>query len=166
MISKFKNFINEEVKIEKMDEKTLDSLKVNLMFRLGEYRTYILSNIEYNLTTNKIEYKNNTVIKNTNNPGEIYWYNNMPEDINYLFPTIIRADGEILEMEKIRGINYSYLYTNCVLREEEIDILIEKLKNESPKKVETAKNKILKENKNFNDKLTLISSNLSTAKFN
>jgi polyphosphate kinase 2 len=58
MISKFKNFINEEVKIEKMDEKTLDSLKVNLMFRLGEYRTYILSNIEYNLTTNKIEYKN------------------------------------------------------------------------------------------------------------
>jgi polyphosphate kinase 2 len=28
------------------------------MFRLGEYRTYILSNIEYNLTTNKIEYKN------------------------------------------------------------------------------------------------------------
>jgi len=58
MISKFKNFINEEFKIEKMDEKTLDSLKLNLMFRLGEYRTYILSNIEYNLTTNKIEYKN------------------------------------------------------------------------------------------------------------
>ncbi len=44
--------------------------------------------------------------------------------------------------------------------------MIEKLKNESPKKVETVKNKILKENKNFNDKLTLISSNLSTAKFN
>jgi hypothetical protein len=44
--------------------------------------------------------------------------------------------------------------------------LIEKLKSESPKKVETVKNKILKENKNFNDKLTLISSNLSTAKFN
>ena len=58
MISKFKNFINEEVKIEKMDDKTIDSLKRNLMFRLGEYRTYILSNIEYNLTTNKIEYKN------------------------------------------------------------------------------------------------------------
>jgi polyphosphate kinase 2 len=55
---KFKNFINEEVKIEKMDDKTIDSLKRNLMFRLGEYRTYILSNIEYNLTTNKIEYKN------------------------------------------------------------------------------------------------------------
>jgi polyphosphate kinase 2 len=58
MINKFRNFINEEVKIEKMDDKTIDSLKRNLMFRLGEYRTYILSNIEYNLTTNKIEYKN------------------------------------------------------------------------------------------------------------
>ena len=57
MIRKFKNFINEEVKIEKMDDKTIDSLKRNLMFRLGEYRTYILSNIEYNLLTNKIEYK-------------------------------------------------------------------------------------------------------------
>jgi len=58
MISKFKNFINEEVKIEKMDDSTIDSLKRNLVFRLGEYRTYILSNIEYNLTTNKVEYKN------------------------------------------------------------------------------------------------------------
>lgn len=58
MIIKFKNFINEEVKIEKMDDKTIDSLKRNLMFRLGEYRTYILSNIEYNLLINKIEYKN------------------------------------------------------------------------------------------------------------
>jgi polyphosphate kinase 2 len=58
MINKFKNFINEEAKIEKMDNNTIDSLKRNLMFRLGEYRTYILSNIEYNLTTNKVEYKN------------------------------------------------------------------------------------------------------------
>ena len=57
MIS-FKKFINEEVKIEKMDDTTIDSLKRNLMFRLGEYRTYILSNIEYNLSTNKVEYKN------------------------------------------------------------------------------------------------------------
>ena len=55
MITNFKNFIKEE---EKMDDATVDSLKKNLMFRLGEYRTYILSNIEYNLLTNKIEYKN------------------------------------------------------------------------------------------------------------
>jgi len=55
---KFSQFINEELKMDKMDEKSLLKLKENLLHRLGEYRTYILSNIEYNLKTNKIEYKN------------------------------------------------------------------------------------------------------------
>jgi len=57
MLFRFNKFINEEIRIEKMDEPTLISLKKNLMFRLGEYRTYILANIEYNFTTNKVEYK-------------------------------------------------------------------------------------------------------------
>ena len=57
MLFRFNKFINEELRIEKMDEPTLNSLKKNLMFRLGEYRTYILANIEYNFTTNKVEYK-------------------------------------------------------------------------------------------------------------
>jgi len=58
MIKNFKVFVNEELRIEKMDLKTLDALKINLLTRLNEYRTYILANIEYNLLTNKIEYKN------------------------------------------------------------------------------------------------------------
>lgn len=58
MIVNFTKFINEEIKIEQMDDKTLDSVKKNLMFRLGEYRTYILDNIVYNMRTNKIEFKN------------------------------------------------------------------------------------------------------------
>ncbi len=58
MIKNFINFLNEELRIEKMDLKTLDALKINLLTRLNEYRTYILANIEYNLSTNKIEYKN------------------------------------------------------------------------------------------------------------
>ena len=56
MIFNFKNFINEELKISNMDSNTLEQTKKNLMFRLNEYRTYILSNIHYNLKTNKIEY--------------------------------------------------------------------------------------------------------------
>lgn len=55
---KFFQFINEELRIDKMDEKTLIQLKNNLLDRLGEYRNYILTNIEYNIKTNKIEYKN------------------------------------------------------------------------------------------------------------
>lgn len=56
MVNNFNKFINEELRIEKMDEKSLETFKKNLMFRLGEYRTFILSNIEYNTTTNKVEY--------------------------------------------------------------------------------------------------------------
>jgi polyphosphate kinase 2 len=49
--------IFEEIWIEDMDEKSLETLKQNLIFRLGEYRIYILSNIIYNFETNKVEYR-------------------------------------------------------------------------------------------------------------
>ena len=49
--------IVEEICIEDMDEKSLKTLKQNIIFRLGEYRTYILSNIIYNFETNKVEYR-------------------------------------------------------------------------------------------------------------
>lgn len=49
--------IVEEIWIEDMDEKSLKTLKQNIIFRLGEYRTYILSNIIYDFETNKVEYR-------------------------------------------------------------------------------------------------------------
>ena len=49
--------IVEEIWIEDMDEKSLKTLKQNLIFRIGEYRNYILSNIIYNFETNKVEYR-------------------------------------------------------------------------------------------------------------
>lgn len=55
---KYLKSIKEELRISDTDEKTLESLKSNLLFRLGEYRESILNNIEYNLRTNKVEYKN------------------------------------------------------------------------------------------------------------
>ena len=57
MIFNFNKFINEEVKIDKMDDATLEDMKNQLMYRLSEYRVYILANINYNMLTNKIEYK-------------------------------------------------------------------------------------------------------------
>lgn len=62
MIKNFNFFVNEELRIEKMDLKTLETFKINLLTRLNEYRTYILANIEYNLLTNKIEYKDFDII--------------------------------------------------------------------------------------------------------
>jgi polyphosphate kinase 2 len=40
-----------------MDDATLEDMKNQLMYRLSEYRVYILANINYNMLTNKIEYK-------------------------------------------------------------------------------------------------------------
>lgn len=57
MLKKFNNFISEELWIEDMDKDSVETLKKNLLFRLDEYRVYILSNINYNFTTNKVEYK-------------------------------------------------------------------------------------------------------------
>lgn len=57
MIVNFTKF-NEEISISTLDEKTLKAIVDNFKFRLNEYRTYILANIEYNLKTNKVEYKN------------------------------------------------------------------------------------------------------------
>lgn len=49
--------IFEEVLIEDMDQKSLETLKINLLFRFSEYKNYILANIIYNFTTNKVEYR-------------------------------------------------------------------------------------------------------------
>lgn len=100
MIIKFRNFINEEVKIEKMDDKTIDSLKRNLMFRLGEYRTYILSNIEYNLLTNKIEYKEferieiKVILRELSNE----FTQDVVEELN--IETFLRKINQILDLRK------------------------------------------------------------------
>jgi len=57
MLRKFSEFIREEFRIEEMDIESVNTLKQNILFRLGEYRISILSNINYNFETNKVEYK-------------------------------------------------------------------------------------------------------------
>jgi polyphosphate kinase 2 len=57
IIKQFNNFLSEELRINKIAPENLEKIKMNLMTRLGEYRTSILNNIVYNLTANKIEYK-------------------------------------------------------------------------------------------------------------
>ena len=58
MIFNFNKFISEEISISKLDSATLQDTTNQLMYRLAEYRTYILANIHYNTLTNKVEYKN------------------------------------------------------------------------------------------------------------
>ena len=64
MIKKFKKF-NEELEIKKLDDLTLNTLKLNLHHRLSEYKEYMLDNVDYNENLDKIEYKNlNRIDKN------------------------------------------------------------------------------------------------------
>jgi hypothetical protein len=53
----------------------------------------------------------------------------MPNSVSEMFPKIISASGNTIEMEKIKGINYSYLYINGGLRELDIDLLFKTLES-------------------------------------
>ena len=105
----------------------IDDLGVNCFNQIDKILGFIDTKIEPR-DFNTVEYRGNSVIKNTNNTGEVYWYNNAPAEAMKLFPNIISASDNTIEMEKIRGINYSYLYTNGALREIDIDLLISTLR--------------------------------------
>ena len=100
MIFNFDKFINEEIRIEKMDDKTLESMKKNLMFRLGEYRAYILDNIVYNMKTNKIEFKNFDKIDITVIKRELSneFTDDIVEELN--IETFLRKLNQILELKR------------------------------------------------------------------
>ena len=57
MITRYNNYINEDLKIKDIDDKTLNTLENNFIDKLKEYKEYILSNIEVDPSTNKIKYK-------------------------------------------------------------------------------------------------------------
>jgi capsule biosynthesis phosphatase len=42
--------------------------------------------------------------------GEIYWYKNIPNSINHLFPAFIKESNDSYMLEKINGIALSYIY--------------------------------------------------------
>lgn len=89
----------------------IDDLAVNanssLDKALGFYDTDITPR-----SFNKVEYNDKTVVKYTSNEGEIYWYKNIPEISKKYFPLVINIKDNRIELERINGVSYSYLYTN------------------------------------------------------
>jgi capsule biosynthesis phosphatase len=63
--------------------------------------------------------------------GEIHYHHwvrdNCPPEIRDLFPRIISSSEGLLETEAIRGLNFSTMYINEILREETLDALISSL---------------------------------------
>ena len=101
----------------------IDDLAVNpsisMNQAIGVYDTEITPR-----TFNKVEYNQDKVIKTTSNPGEIYWYQNIPKKCEYMFPKIYDITGNQIIMENIEGVSFSYLYTNKLLKVEQLTSLM------------------------------------------
>lgn len=106
----------------------IDDLAVNANFpldkALGIYDTDIAPR-----SFNKVEYTDNTVIKHTSNEGEVYWYKNIPESLQKYFPKVVNIQDNKIELERIDGVSYSYLYTNKQLTQKHIFSIVNALDN-------------------------------------
>jgi capsule biosynthesis phosphatase len=74
---------------------------------------------------NCIEYIDDIVIKRSKNlENEIYFYKNIPSNIIHLFPKLISYTNDSITLEKIKGINISYLYSNKLLTIDNLKIIL------------------------------------------
>lgn len=105
----------------------IDDLAVNpsisMNQAIGVYDTEIAPR-----TFNKVEYNEDRVTKTTSNMGEVYWYKNIPRGCAYMFPTIYGIEDNQITMENIKGVSFSYLYTNKQLKVGQLINLIKQLK--------------------------------------
>jgi capsule biosynthesis phosphatase len=99
----------------------IDDLAVNcyhdLDKSLGFYKTNISERNFNNITTDKMDI---IIKKSSNNKinGEIYYYQNIPNEFKNYFPLFIDYGSNWYSMEKIKGITLSYLFVNESLSEE------------------------------------------------
>jgi capsule biosynthesis phosphatase len=105
---------------------------------------------------NKVYFYDSLVEKHTNNLGEIYWYKNIPDEISDLFPKLINSDDEKFVIEKINGVNFSYLYVNKLLTTDHLEFLLNDLRRIHHSKLKDLKNNIYL---NYSEKLKLRFSN-------
>lgn len=105
----------------------IDDLAINpsisMNQAIGVYDTEIAPR-----TFNKVEYNEDRVTKTTSNMGEVYWYKNIPRGCSYMFPTIYDITDNQITMENIKGVSFSYLYTNKLLKVEQLINLVKQLK--------------------------------------
>ena len=97
----------------------IDDLAVNPYVSLHE------STGLYNTTTksrifNDVNFTETKVTKISNNSGESYYYNNIPERVKHLFPVVHSIEDNTITMENIDGVSYSHLLINEQLKENDI----------------------------------------------
>jgi len=99
----------------------IDDLAINCFQNL-EYFTGIYENNICERSFNNIKFFDTHVIKTSKTNvlkifAEIYFYENIPSEINYMFPKFINKIENGYIIEKINGLNLSHLFTNNLMNE-------------------------------------------------
>jgi len=128
----------------------IDDLAVNCNFNLEKQIGYYNSTIK-SRSFNNVEVFETMVIKTGIVDGEQYYYEQIKkhESIKNLFPKLLESKDNKIIIEKINGLNFSYLYTNNALTENQFTSLLKSLKKIHDIKInDIDKDTIIKETKN------------------
>ena len=101
----------------------IDDLAVNCYMNLEKQIGFYNSSIK-SRAFNNVEVLNTMVIKSGNIAGERYYYQNIPEKVASLFPKLLEDAQDKIIIERIQGLNFSYLYTNNCLTETQLQSLL------------------------------------------
>lgn len=101
-----------------IDDLAIDA-KSNLEKQTGFYKTHVEPRNFHNII-----FKENTVIKEGELSGENFWYQNIPMEINQYIPTIYSCSDKKIQMEKISGTPFSFLYVNNSLTKSNLESLL------------------------------------------
>ena len=130
----------------------IDDLAVNCNLNLEKQIGYYNSTIK-SRAFNQVEILNNMVIKSGYIAGERYYYKNIPQSVEDLFPKLLEETSDKIIIERIQGINLSYLYTNAALHKNTLEKLLQSLKRlhsiPGPRQEQQFANKIIERYKNY-----------------
>lgn len=131
----------------------IDDLAVNCNLNLEKQIGYYNSTIK-SRAFNRVEVLNNMVIKSGQIDGEMFYYQNIPQAVEDLFPKLLDVTTDKLILERVRGINLSYLYTNNGLTNTQFQSLLTALsrlhdRTAGMEKEFDFKSKILERYKNY-----------------
>jgi capsule biosynthesis phosphatase len=109
----------------------IDDLAVDAKLSLEKQTGYYNSSIG-SRSFNSVEILKTMVIKSGHIDGERYYYQRLQEDpkllpVSRYFPAILESTDEKIIIERLSGLNFSYLYTNGGLTEQHLDQLMDAL---------------------------------------
>ena len=105
----------------------IDDLAVNPYVSLNESTGFYNTNTKSRIF-NDISFTETKVTKISNNSGESYYYNNIPERVQHLFPKVYSVSDNTITMENIDGVSFSHLLNTEQLKTSDIDLLLSSMK--------------------------------------